>query len=379
LQDSTNTRWATGDVDEAIEKAIEQYSRQNPFAAITTVTLPADGREIDISAVSGLLRVEKVWWDYDVSTPGYPPNWRQFEVWPGKLLYINDPSQPTSADVVRLWYTKAQTLNGLDSATATTIPAEDITYIITGAAGFCAQSRAIELAESLNVDREVVKHLEAWAKEQMKNFRYGGRQKQPAWQRYSYSYAQNDIDEAIRWALHRYSQINPDTTITSITLTADGREVDISSITDYLQIERVWWDYDSSDPDHPPNWRDFELWPGNILFVKDSDEPSSGDVVRIWYNRLQAINGLDGASVTTLPTDDETLIVIGASGYCAQERVQESEGSRIPTRLREWADLRRKEFEANLKQLARRLGARESGIAPGPSLDRWDDQQSGWC
>lgn len=379
LQDSGHSRWSTDDLDEAIRKALEQYGRRNPHHAIGTVTLSSDGREIDISSLTGLLRVEKVWWDYDSGTPGYPPNWRQFEVWPGSVLYIDDPTEPSNGDVVRVWYTKVHTINGLDSATATTVPAEDIGYVVIGAGHFAAQSRAVELSESLNVDKDVVKRLDGWADEQGKNFRAGVWMRPPAWQRRAYGYDQDDIDEAIRWALHRYTEIYPDRTETSLTLVADGREVDISSITDYLEVERVWWDYDSADPVYPPDWRDFELWrSGDILFIKDGNEPATGEVVRVFYSRVQAINGLDSASVTTIRADHETLLVGGAAGYVVQERIQEESGRYGSRKLRDWGEARLREFERGLKALARREGARASGIAAGPVLDRWDADGSEW-
>ncbi|HUV95806.1 MAG TPA: hypothetical protein VMX14_13405 [Anaerolineae bacterium] len=379
LQDSTNLRWATTDLDEAITQAVDQYSRQNPFAALTTITLSANGREIDISTITGLLRVEQVWWDYDVSTPGYPPNYRQFKVWPGAILYIDDPLEPQSGDVVRIWYNKRHTLNLLDSATATTIPDEDLSFLVTGAAHFAALSRAIELSESMTTDHDVVKRLHEWADNAGKNFRYGMGQKPPAWQRYAYAYAQDDIDEALRWAIQRYSEVNPDRTETSLTLAADGREVDTSSITDYVQIYRVWWNYNSSAPAYPPDWRNFEQWPGNILFIKDGDEPQSGDVVRVFYTRLHSLDGLDSASATTIPDDAESLIVTGACGYVAQEREQEQPGRSTPTKLREWAEARLREFERGLRALGRRQASRHSGIAVGPTLDRWDGDTGGWA
>ncbi len=378
LQDSGATRWSTDDIDDAIRSALALYSDRNPNHAITTVTLSANGREIDISSITDLVRVEKVWWDYDSSSPGYPPNYRQFEVWPGAVLYIDDRDEPQSGDVVRIWYTKNHTINGLDSATATTIYKGDEEYIAQGAAYFAARARAAELAETLTVDDDVVKRLLDWAQEEGKAFRYWINQKPPAWQRYAYAYGQDDIDEAIRWALHRITEVMPDRTITTVTLSAAGREIDISSITDYIQIQKVWWDYDSSDPQHPPNFRDFELWPGDILYIKDNDEPAAGEVVRIWYTRLHSINGLDSASTTTLPDDCETLLVTGAAGYAAQERVQEQPGRQVPVKLREWAEARLSEFERGLTALARRQAARYSGIAPGPTLDRWEDDNSGW-
>jgi hypothetical protein len=204
--------------------------------------------------------------------------------------------------------------------------------------------------------------------------------KPPAWQRRASAYDQGDIDEAIRWALHRYSEVNPDKTIASVTLSAAGREVDISSITDYIEVLRVWWDYDSRPTqtwdEHPPRWRDFELWPGDVVYVNDAGEPQSGDTVRIWYTRQHAIHGLDSASTTTLPTDAETLIVAGAAGYCAQERVQEDPARYVPRKLREWADARIKEFEKGLRAVARREAARHSGIARMAAIDRWDAEGS---
>lgn len=378
LQDSGNAIWASGDVDEAIKEALGEYSLLSPDHAVGTVALSAAGREISISSLTGLIRVERVWWDYDSSTPGYPPNWRQFQVWPGSLLYIDDASQPANGDTVRVWYTKAHTLNGLNSATATTVEVEDIPGLIAKSASVCAQMRAIELAETLNVDGEVTERLGDWAEEQSKRAHRMWRRQLPAWQRYAYGYDQDDIDEALRWALHRLSGVRPDRNITSLTLSADGREVDISSITDYLEFERVWWDYDSSDPAYPPDWRDFERWPGDILFIKDGNEPQSGDVVRVWYTRVHALNGLDGASATTIKADQESLLTVGASGFVAQERVQEAEGWRVPTRLREWASARLREFERSLAALARREAARASGVAAGPSLDRWDGDGSEW-
>jgi hypothetical protein len=372
LQDSSNARWATADLDEAIQEAVWQYSRQQPNAAIGTITLAAAGREVSLTTLTGLIRVLQVWWDYDSGTPDHPPHFRQFEVWPGSLLYINDPTQPAKDDVVRVWYTKVHTLKDLASAAATTIPADDITYIIIGAAYFAVQQRIVELSETLNTDDQTVKNLTAQAEEWGKNFRYGIALRPPAWQRYQSGYDQDDLDEALRWALHRYSQVAPVQAIGTLTLAASGREVSVSTLTGYMEVMRVWWNYDSTDPGHPPVWRRFELWPGDILYINDDEEPAVGDKVRVWYTKLHTLNGLDAAAATTFPADADTILITGAAGYAAQEREQEQQGRGTPTRLREWATARLEEFEKQLQAVARRWAARQSGIAEAPSLDRWD-------
>jgi len=185
-----------------------------------------------------------------------------------------------------------------------------------------------------------------------------------------------NLDEAIRQALAAYSEHIPHRAVTTITLTADGREIDISALT-YRDIERVWWDYDATDPDHPPHWRSFELWPGDILFVNDTDEPDSGDKVRIWYTADQTITDLDSATTTTLPTRHESLIVQGASGFAAAarrvtilEEVNLNEWA--PRNLREWAELQLTSFYNALEEIAAREAALDSGTAPAAALDRWD-------
>ena len=369
LKKREQTRTATYDqdmVDEAIRQAIEQYSRRRPNHAIHDLTLSADGREIDISGISDLIRVERVWWDYDSSSPGHPPNWRHFETWPGSIVYINDPTAPSSGDHVRIWYTKEHTVNGLDSESTTTIPIDDESFLIHGAAAFAARFRAARHTGPTH------NTLMSWAQKAMSEFMEG------LYRRYSrgkvMDYDQDDLDEAVRWALHRYNEILPDRTVTTLTLSADGREIDVSSITDYHTIEQIWLDYDSSDPEYPPRWADCQLWPGDILYVDAGNEPQSGDVVRIWYTRLHTINGLDSASATSLPTNHDTLIVTGAGGCAAQERIQDEESRYVPRKLREWAQARLREFERGLKQLAREEGIEHSGIAEGPALDRWEGE-----
>ncbi len=196
-------------------------------------------------------------------------------------------------------------------------------------------------------------------------------------------WAEGDLDEAITQALDSYSKVIPHRTIGTITLSAGGREIDISSLTGYLKVERVWWDYDSADPAHPPNWRDFEVWPGDLLFINDAEEPASGDVVRVWTTVPQALKDLRSATATTFAADDESLIIVGAAAIAAMQRAIElAETLTVDglsnRRLRQWAVLQMDVFEVGLAMLARQAASRESGVAPGGSLDRWDATGDGW-
>jgi len=185
-----------------------------------------------------------------------------------------------------------------------------------------------------------------------------------------------NLDEAIRQALAVYSEYLPYRAVTTLTLTVAGRELDISTIT-YNTIERVWWDYDSTNPDHPPHWRTFETWPGDILFVNDPDEPAIGDKVRIWHTTDHTLTDLDAATATTLPTRHESLLVQGASGFAAAARritILEQVNLNVwaPRNLREWAELHLTAFYDALQDIATREAALNSGTAPAAAIDRWD-------
>ena len=196
------------------------------------------------------------------------------------------------------------------------------------------------------------------------------------------TWATGDIDEGLTQALDRYSEAVPARTIFSLTLTAAGREVDISSLS-AVDVERVWWTYTSSDPAYPPNWRDFEVWPGDILFIKDGSEPAVGDKVRVFYTVRQTLNGLRSAAASTFQVTAESVLVLGGAGYAAAQRAVETSETLtvdggVGRRLREWAEARLAEFEAGLARAVRREAARYSGIAPSGKLDRWDEEGSGW-
>jgi len=130
------------------------------------------------------------------------------------------------------------------------------------------------------------------------------------------TWATGDIDRGIEKALRDYSQINPQQAVGTITLASDGREVSISSLTGLTRIVMVWFPYDASDPDFPANWVQWSLW-GTTLTLIVNDEPQSGEVVRVFYHKGHAINGLNGESTTTVPGYDEEVVVIGAAAYCA--------------------------------------------------------------
>lgn len=82
------------------------------------------------------------------------------------------------------------------------------------------------------------------------------------------------------------------------------------------------------------------MWPGladgtSALFIDESEEPDSGDVLRIFYTTGNTISGLDSATATTLIDRDVNVLILGASGYLVQERIQEE---KVYWGKRDWRD-----------------------------------------
>ncbi len=59
--------------------------------------------------------------------------------------------------------TSAYTINGLDTATETTIPGTDVECLIVGTAFYCAKNRAVDRLEKANLGEGPTTGLDKWA------------------------------------------------------------------------------------------------------------------------------------------------------------------------------------------------------------------------
>jgi hypothetical protein len=174
LADAANAIWAAGDIDEAIRRALHDYTKVRPYESVGTINITTAGREVDVSTLTGILGVSQIWCDYTATDPEFPPNRRAFEYWPdGTTIYVIDAVRPEAGDVMRVFYYVVQTLDGLDAATATTFPDDDESLLAQGAAGYAATSRAVDLAEQVTLDRLTAQQIRAWGMAQLQQFRAG--------------------------------------------------------------------------------------------------------------------------------------------------------------------------------------------------------------
>jgi hypothetical protein len=169
LDDTGNDVWSTDDIDRAIKRALIDYSQVRPQEAVTTIELPADGREVDISSISGLTRVVKVWYPYDSSAAESPPRWVQWDKW-AQTLYISSGDEPAGGKTVRIYYQKQHTIEGLDGASETTVPAEDEEVLIAGAGAYASLQKARGSVGEAGVSTETPEHWLGWGINRMAAF-----------------------------------------------------------------------------------------------------------------------------------------------------------------------------------------------------------------
>lgn len=172
----------------------------------------------------------------------------------------------------------------------------------------------------------------------------------------------DELDAHLRRALHSYSRINPRRQVGTLASSQDVREYALAGLSGLLTILDVWYPYDASAPQYPPQrpaWS--RPYDGYLrLDVADAPTGAADEQLRIFYTVAHTIDDLDGASATTLDADGEGLVVLGATAYAAEQLAQNAIGKVsvsgwTPVNIQRWAAARMKAFEQALAELTQRV------------------------
>ena len=158
--DSQNYRWTNDEVDGAIDRVVMEYSLHAPIEQQDDVATDDGATELDISTLTGLVKVESV--EFPIGNT--PKDLQHFEYWAGRLFMLGDHGDGNNACVRWL---KKHTL----AADSTTIPAEHEEIIVLGATGYLAMS-----ASAATVDRAFIAghygttSYKAWGKDRLDRY-----------------------------------------------------------------------------------------------------------------------------------------------------------------------------------------------------------------
>ncbi len=157
--DSQNYRWTDDEVDGAIDRVVTEYSLHAPIEQQDDITTTDGDTELDISSLSGLLKIESV--EFPIGqTPKYL---QRTEYWAG-YLYMEDEGDGEDA---RVRWLKKHTL----TAGSTTIPAEHEEIIVLGATGYLAMSASAYTVDRASIaGRHATINYKAWGKERLSRY-----------------------------------------------------------------------------------------------------------------------------------------------------------------------------------------------------------------
>lgn len=127
-------------------------------------------------------------------------------------------------------------------------------------------------------------------------------------------FADADLDRAITRALIKLSRALPDVQEATLRTTARSRRVDLSGLSGLWDVEAVEWPTGA----YPRRWRRFELAPDkrSVTLLVTAPAAAAEDVLVQWA-KGHTLDGLDGATRTTLPEECTELLLLGAYGFAA--------------------------------------------------------------
>jgi len=121
----------------------------------------------------------------------------------------------------------------------------------------------------------------------------------------NYRWTDDEVDGAITRVVIEYSLHAPIEQQDDIATTEDDTELDISSLTGRLEIESVEFPIGYK----PKYFQKVEYWAGH-LYMQDE---GNGNDARVKWLKKHTL----AAESTTIPTEHEEIIVLGATGYLA--------------------------------------------------------------
>jgi hypothetical protein len=157
--DAVNYRWTDDEVEGAIERVVMEYSLHAPIEQQDDIATTAGDTELDISSLSGLVKIESVEFPMGQS----PKYYQRTECWAGHL-YMEDNGDGAGA---RVRWLKKHTLD----ASSTTIPAEHEEIIVLGATGYLAMSSSAYTVDRASVaGRHATINYRSWGKERLDRY-----------------------------------------------------------------------------------------------------------------------------------------------------------------------------------------------------------------
>ena len=165
----------------------------------------------------------------------------------------------------------------------------------------------------------------------------------------NYRWQDNEIDRAIGRAVAELSRYIPREMKVTIATIDGSREIDISTLTDRVSVDRVEFPVGES----PRRFQRFVVYSDAITLVGDAE--GDGGTCYIYWSKVHTLDG----STSTVPGHLEDVLALGAAAYAVLAQAQYRSdvagigGDRADNDYQSWGAAMLKEFKSQLKRLGK--------------------------
>jgi hypothetical protein len=165
---------------------------------------------------------------------------------------------------------------------------------------------------------------------------------------FNYRWQDNEIDRAIARAVAELSRYVPREMKSTIATVASSREIDISTLTDRVGVDRVEFPVGET----PRSFQRFSVYSDIITFIGDVE--GDGEDCYIYWGKVHTMG-----ATSTIPSYLEDVLALGAAAYAVLVQTQYRTdtagfgGERADTDYQSWGTAMLKEFKAQLKRFGR--------------------------
>jgi hypothetical protein len=162
-EDAANYRWTDTVLHRHLARAVRELSLVLPREQKTALSTTAGSRELSVSGLGDLVRVEAV----EYPTGQWPPSYAAFSLFETTLTLLITGA-PGGVEPVNVYWGKLHTLDGSTS----TLPAAAEDVVVTGAAAYAALEWASFATNRANVSGTAAfENYQAWGEERLRQFR----------------------------------------------------------------------------------------------------------------------------------------------------------------------------------------------------------------
>jgi len=163
-----------------------------------------------------------------------------------------------------------------------------------------------------------------------------------------YRWQDNEIERAIARAVAELSRYAPREMKTTIATVDSSREINISSLTDRVSVDRVEFPVGET----PRQFQRFSVYADTVTLIGDVE--GDGEDCYVYWGKVHTLG-----STSTIPSYLEDVLALGAAAYAvlaqAQLRTDTAGfgGERADTDYQSWGAAMLKEFTSQLKRFGR--------------------------